>query len=158
MVAQRLRTRVGLPLRGISATYRLATKGIGSSARIGVLRDGKQYAATLALEGAPETVPRDEIEISGVSPLAGARVVNLSPAVAEELAYDGDTDGVIVETVAAGSAADEAGLAPGDVVIEVNGTRIDATRTLADACAERLRIWDITIERKGRVIRTRFRG
>ncbi|MCB1496576.1 MAG: Do family serine endopeptidase [Bauldia sp.] len=139
-------------------TYRLATKGIGASARIGVLRDGKQYAATLALEGAPETVPRDEIEIDGVSPLAGARVVNLSPAVAEELAYDGDTDGVIVEKVMAGSAAEEAGLAAGDVVIEVNGVPIDATRTLAAACAERLRVWDITIERNGRKIRTRFRG
>ena len=138
--------------------YRLATKGIGSSVRIAVLRDGKQYAATLPLEGAPETVPRDEIDIGGLSPLAGARVANLSPAVAEELSYDGNPEGVIVEVVTPGSAADEAGLAAGDVVLEVNGTTIDATRTLADACAARLRTWDIAIQRDGRVIRTRFRG
>ncbi|SDB16733.1 Do/DeqQ family serine protease [Bauldia litoralis] len=138
--------------------YRLATKGIGTEARIGVLRDGKQYAATLPLEGAPETVPRDEIEIGGMSPLAGARVVNLSPAVAEELAHDGNTEGVIVALVADGSAAAEAGLVPGDVVLEVNGRPIDTTRTLEDACSARLRTWEIAIERNGRTIRTRFRG
>jgi Do/DeqQ family serine protease len=138
-------------------TYHLATKGIGGTARIGVMRDGKQYVATLTLEGAPETVPRDEITIDGGSPLAGARVVNLSPAVAEELAYDGDPKGVIIDLVSGGTNADSAGLARGDVVLEVNGVAIDTTRKLADACSQRVRFWQITIERNGQVIRTQFR-
>jgi Do/DeqQ family serine protease len=141
-----------------SLNYRLATKGIGGTALIGVIRDGKEYGASLALEGAPETVPRDAIEIDGVSPLAGARVVNLSPAVAEELAFEGDPKGVIVDVVSPGSAAQNAGLARGDVVLEVNGIAINTTRTLAEACSERLRLWNITIERNGRVIQTRFRS
>lgn len=137
--------------------YRLATKGIGAAARIGVLREGKQYVATLDLEAAPETVPRDEVEIDGVSPLTGARVFNLSPAVAEELAYEGDPRGVIVHRVVSGSVADTAGLARGDVVLEVNGVRIDSTRTLAEVCSEPLRFWQVSIERDGRIIRTQFR-
>src|SRR5262249_45100890 len=57
--------------------YRFATKVIGGSARIGVVRAGKELAVTVALEALPDTahdglalaVPRGQ----GVEPLAGAR-------------------------------------------------------------------------------------
>ena len=138
--------------------YRVATKEIGQTVALGVVRNGKEYAAKLALEAAPETVPREETDIAGSSPLAGVRVVNLSPAVAEELGYEGDPEGVIVSAVEAGTAAEMAGFARGDVVIEVNGVRIESTARLAEVSAARLRIWEVSIERGGRVIRTRFRG
>ena len=138
--------------------YRLATKGIGATVTLGVVRDAKEYAAKLDLQPAPETVPRDEIEIPGFSPLTGALVLNLSPAVAEELAYRGTAEGVIVGAVTGGSLADDAGLMRGDVVIEVNGVRITSTRHLAEVCAEELRAWDVVIERKGRIIRSQFRA
>ncbi|WP_421723939.1 DegQ family serine endoprotease [Bauldia sp.] len=141
-----------------SLNYRLATKGIGGAARIGVIRAGRNYVATLQLAAAPETTPRDEVEIAGVSPLTGARVFNLSPAVAEELAYSGNPDGVIIHRIVAGTAAERAGLARGDVVLEVNGIRIDTTRTLERVCSERLRFWHVAIERDGQVIRTQFRS
>ena len=68
--------------------YRLATKGIGATAKLGIVRDGKHYVATLALEAAPETVPRDEIDDRRRLAACRARPsLNLSPAVAEELAY-----------------------------------------------------------------------
>ena len=138
--------------------YRLATKGIGTTATLGVVRDAKEYVAKLDLQAAPETVPRDELEIAGFSPLTGARVLNLSPAVAEEMAYRGKTEGVIVGTVADGSLADEAGLLRGDVVIEVNGVRITSTRHLAEVCADKVRYWEVVIERRGRLIRSQFRA
>ena len=141
-----------------AVNYRLATKGIGATATLGVVRNAKEYVAKLELEAAPETVPRDEIDLDGISPLAGARVLNLSPAVAEELAYRGRSEGVIVGAVNGGSLAEEAGLHRGDVVIEVNGVQIDTTRRLADVCADQVRYWEIVIERKGRLIRSRFRG
>jgi S1-C subfamily serine protease len=141
-----------------SVNYRLATRGIGASVSVGVKRGGQDYAATLALEAAPETVPRDEVEIVGYSPFTGAKVLNLSPAVAEELAYPGRPEGVIVGGVAAGSIAAEAGLRPGDVVREVNGVAIDSTRQLADVSGQEVRFWQVVIERQGRLIRSQFRG
>ena len=138
--------------------YRLATKGIGATPTLAVVRNNKQYAARLALEAAPETVPRDELDIGGTSPLTGVKVLNLSPAVAEELAYDGDPEGVIVTAVAPGTSAEIAGFARGDVVLEVNGVRIDSTRRLAEVTSQRVRFWQVSIERNGRVIRTQFRG
>ena len=138
--------------------YRLATKGIGATATLSVVRDAQEYVAKLDLEAAPETVPRDEIEIAGSSPLTGAQVLNLSPAVAEELAYQGTSDGVIVGAVAGGSMADQAGLLRGDVVVEVNGVHIGTTRDLAEACKNPVRYWEVVIERKGRLIRSQFRA
>jgi Do/DeqQ family serine protease len=138
--------------------YRLATKGIGSSVKIGIIRAGKEYQAVLALEAAPETVPRDEVQISSGSPFAGATVLNLSPAVAEELGYPGRPEGVIVKSVEDGSAADQVGLRSGDVVVAVNGLEIESTEQLVGATAESSGIWDMTIQRGGRLINSRVRG
>jgi Do/DeqQ family serine protease len=141
-----------------SLNYRIATKGIGQSVKLGLTRGGKPYVATLALEAAPETVPRDAVALTGDSPLAGATVVNLSPAVAEELAYKGNPSGVIVSDVADGSTADQAGFAKGDVILAVNGRKVASTADVSQATAGRARYWDLTIERNGRILRTQFRG
>src|ERR1700752_4141281 len=64
--------------------YRFATRPFGGSAQIDVQRSGKTIKVTIPLEVAPDT-NRDEITISARSPFQGARVANISPAVAEEL-------------------------------------------------------------------------
>ena len=141
-----------------SLNYRLATKGIGASVDVGIIRGGKEYKALLALEAAPETVPRDSIEITSGSPFTGATVVNLSPAVAEELAYVGIPDGVIVSAVEEGSPAARTGLRPGDRIVEVNDVPIESTRQLVATTASRAAQWLMTIERDGRILRSRIRG
>jgi len=141
-----------------SVNYRLATKGIGATVRIGLMRGGKEYQANLTLEGAPETVPREEISITAASPLAGTTVLNLSPAVAEELAYTGSRSGVIVSAVAPASPAADIGLRRGDVIVDLNGEPIETTKQLLAASTERAGVWEMTIERDGRLRRTRFNG
>ena len=138
--------------------YRLATKGIGSTVSVGIIRSGKQYQSDLVLEAAPETVPRDPIEISSGSPFAGATVVNLSPAVAEEQAYEGNPVGVIVSAVEKGSAAARTGLRPGDVIVEVNDVPIESTRQLVATTAASTSRWLMKIERDGRILQSRIRG
>ena len=46
----------------------------------------------------------------------------------------------------------------GDVVVAVNGQKIATTRDLEKACAERARLWDLTIQRGGETIRTELGG
>ncbi len=112
----------------------------------------------MALEAAPEVPPRDRCLIGGDTAFAGLTVLNLSPAVAEELNYDGGTGGVIVGDVAEGSNAQEAGFARGDVIADVNGTTIDSTKALEDAVSEKRRYFDLTVKRDGRAIRLRMAG
>ncbi len=138
--------------------YRLATEGVGGTAKLGIVRDGKQYVTTISLQPAPETVPRDPTTISGASPLAGATVVNLSPAVADELQYAGKPKGVIVSQVPDNSQAAAAGFQRGDVIVNLNGVAIDSTRQLALVASQDTTYWQVTIDRGGQLIRQQFRG
>ncbi|WP_029075448.1 DegQ family serine endoprotease [Kaistia adipata] len=135
--------------------YRIATKGVGGSAKLVYVRDGKEQAVELALVAAPETTPRDERAIAGRSPFAGATVVNLSPAVVEELGYQGKRrKGVLITTVEQGSSAAGVGFRKGDVVVEVNGQAVGSTQELEAIAADRASRYRLVIERGGRLIRS----
>ncbi|MDQ0436832.1 Do/DeqQ family serine protease [Kaistia dalseonensis] len=139
--------------------YRLATKGVGGNATLGIIRSGKEQSLSMALIAAPETPAREETAITADSPFAGMMVVNLSPAVIDEMGYKGRrTDGVLVETIIDGSAAQAVGFRQGDVIVEVNNVAIDSTRRLAGIASGGADTWRVTIERGGKLIRTRLGG
>jgi Do/DeqQ family serine protease len=128
--------------------YRFATKSLGGTAKVGIVRAGKETAVTVALEPLADT-PRDELVISTRSPFQGAKVSNLSPALADDLRLDPATDGVVITDVTEGSAAQSLGFHRGDLVLSVNNQRIARTRDLERATAQPSRVWRITIMRGG---------
>ena len=103
-------------------------------------------------------MPRDERLIDGDSPFAGLTVVNLSPAVAEELSYRGRPAGVIVSAVREGSNAYRAGFSRGDVIAEVNRVPIESTESLEEVAEVPARRWDLVLSRGGRALQYSFRG
>jgi len=137
--------------------YRFATKPLGGSAQIGLLRGGKETRVTVALETAPD-VPRDELVIRARSPFLGAKVANLSPALAEELRIDTKAEGVAVIDVPDGSVAARYGFRRGDVIVAVNEQPIAKTRDLEQAANGSSRTWNVTIQRGGQRISAEFRG
>ncbi|SRR5579883_555296 len=136
-----------------SFTYRFATKPLGSTATLAVVRDGKPIALQVRLTTAPET-PRDPVKISGDSPFAGATVINISPAVAEEYSLDSAKQGVVVAEVEEESRAAALNLQKGDVILAVNDTRIATTRDLARVTGSQHYFWKISISRGSQVITT----
>jgi Do/DeqQ family serine protease len=137
--------------------YRFATKPLGGNAQIGLLRGGKDTRVTVALEPAPD-VPRDELVIRARSPFLGAKVANLSPALAEELRIDSKAEGVAVIDVPDGSVAARYGFRRGDVIVTVNEQPIAKTRDLEKAAGDSSRTWSVTILRGGQRISAEFRG
>jgi Do/DeqQ family serine protease len=137
--------------------YRFATKPLGGSAQVGLLRNGKDMRVAVALEPAPD-VPRDELVIQARSPFLGAKVANLSPALAEELRIDAKAEGVAVIDVPDNSIAARYGFRRGDVIVTVNGEPIAKTRDLERAAGEASRTWSVTILRGGQRISAEFRG
>jgi Do/DeqQ family serine protease len=138
--------------------YRLATRSIGGTARIAVKREGRVVTINVALVAAPETPPRDATTILGSSPFAGLTAVNLSPAVAEELVYAGPaTAGVIVSEVRPASPAAQAGFRKGDLILEVNGVKVDTTKRLSDVAQQRATQWSLAILRGEQILRQQFR-
>ena len=112
--------------------YRFTTHPLGGKVELGVVRGGKESKVAVALETAPES-PRDEIVIEARSPFTGAKVANLSPALADELRLDSSTEGVVVVDIADGTLAQQFGFQRGDIVLAVNGAKIAKTRDLEKA-------------------------
>ncbi|MEP9377861.1 DegQ family serine endoprotease [Aquabacter sp. CN5-332] len=135
-----------------SLAYRLATRPLGGTAQMTVNRRGKESQLSISLAPAPETVPREEVLLRGRSPFAGIKAVNISPAVAEELRLDTDGTGVVVSDVTDNSPAESAGFRPGDMILDVNGTKIASTKDLDNATRGSSRAWRVTVMRGGRTI------
>jgi len=138
--------------------YRLGTKLVGGDLALQLVRDGKTFERTLNLVSAPEEPPRDVTVIEGHSPLAGAKVANLSPALAEELGVDTLGRGVIVLDVARGSPAQRLKLKPGDMVLKVNGDEIDDVDKLRRAVAEAKPRWELSVRRDDRTLNVVISG
>jgi Do/DeqQ family serine protease len=137
--------------------YRFGTKPLGGQAKVGLLRSGRETVVTVALQSAPDS-PREEVVIKSRSPLSGAKVGNLSPALAEELRLDPSAEGVVVLELGNGSIAQRLGFQKGDVVISINEKRVATSKELERVTRDPSRLWLVTILRGGRQITAQFPG
>ncbi|MCO6186364.1 DegQ family serine endoprotease [Rhizobium sp. L1K21] len=137
--------------------YRLLTAGLGTTADLTVMRDGKAREVTISLERAPETVPRDQRVLEGRNPLSGAEVANLSPRVAQELRMGNKLNGVVVVDVQRGSPAGRVGFQPRDIIVSLNGVEVSNTQMLQSLLDENANGWRVVIDRDGQRIRQLFR-
>lgn len=130
----------------------------GQTLKLGVRRaNGVEQALTLRAEAPPATPARDERLLSGRNPFDGATVVNVSPAVADELGVDPfAARGVMVINIGRGFAMN-AGLRPGDVIKRVNGRDIASVGDLAAMLGQGGGAWQVTIVRDGQEITGNFR-
>ena len=133
--------------------FRLETAGIGKTVILEVISRGKRKKLSIILAAAPETVPRDERIIKGRSPFAGAKVVNISPAIAQEIGINPDAQGVIVLSVGAGSLAQRFGIRHKDIIRQVNRERVTSTKQLDEISQRGADIWRYVLERNGRLVR-----
>ncbi len=137
--------------------YRFATRPLGGSAEIDVRRQNTVIKLKVPLEVAPDT-GRDEIIIKSRSPFQGAKVANISPALADELRIDSNVEGVVVTALSDDALAANVGFKKGDIIVAVNGKKIAKTRDLAEITNERARVWRITILRGGQQLSVTLGG
>jgi S1-C subfamily serine protease len=137
--------------------YRFATRPLGGTAQVEVQRGGKPLKLTVPLESAPDA-GRDEIVLTGRSPFQGAKVANISPAVADELHLDADTQGVVMTDIADNGTAASIGFQKGDIILTVNNQKIAKTSDLEKAARESVRVWRIVMVRGGQQINVTLPG
>ena len=133
--------------------YLVATRHPGDALTLSVRSKGQVKALPISVQSPPALPARDERTLAGEQPLAGATVINLSPAAAEELGADPFATGVLI-TKANGVAA-QAGFQPGDLVRRVNDRPVSSVRDLAAAVAGADH-WRIAIERGGQDVTAEF--
>ena len=138
--------------------YRLTTRGVGNTAKIDVLRKGKPVSLDLALLSPPQPGKDDVRNLSGEHPFDGARVSNILPSLADEMNLD-DSEGVVVLSVRADSVAARLGFQPGDIIANVQQTKIINVAALSGALEQkRQRLWVVDVKRGGKTLQLRVPG
>ncbi len=122
----------GHPIHEMSELPRLvAGTRVGKKAEVLVQRDGRQVTVPVVVEqlkdGAEDLVARPNDRL-------GLKVAELTRERAEQLGGKGDR-GVVVTEVQPDSLADQAGIAEGDVIREINGVRISGVSDYGKAIA-----------------------
>jgi Do/DeqQ family serine protease len=133
--------------------FKLATLRRDEVARIEYVRDGSNRVARVRVDTPQESPERDERPLEGIHPFNGAVVVNMSPALGEELGFDPYLSGVMVLKVQRGSAANYNRLRPGDFILNVNDGDISSTRQLESLLSSEPSdaVWDVQVDRDGRI-------
>jgi serine protease Do len=140
----------------VALRYRLETAQ-GKTGTVTYWRQGKQATAKVPLEPPPEEPPRNQTVLDGESPFNGLRVVNVSPAVSEELKLGNVVEGVVATGVRRGSVAKRLGFRSGDVIENVNGRDIALIKQLKQLERESPDKWRIILRRKGKRLKFEFR-
>ncbi len=131
-----------------------AVRNPGEEAMLTVLRGGKTQNIGVTVEPPPGAREADVVLLEGRTAFSGARVVELSPRLAEENGLDPfqKGSGIYVYSVMRRSIARNF-FRPGDIVRTVNGVQTKTVKDLENALAQDSSSWDIEIERNGRVVR-----
>jgi len=133
--------------------FKLATLRRGQKTDVKIWRDRRERIIPVRADTPQESPARDKRKLEGYHPLDGAVVVNMSPALGEELGFDPYVRGVLVLNVERGSAASYNRLRRGDFIVgigeeDINSARqLDALLASSGADTE----WDIAVDRNGRI-------
>jgi serine protease Do len=98
----------------------------GNTVHLDIVRDGKQRTVDVKLAPRPDETEvaikgsKDNSADSEKGDLLGLSVQDLTPQLARRAQVDPSTKGAVITDVASDSPASEAGLEPGDLVLEIN--------------------------------------
>ncbi len=111
----------------------VSTRGIGATVNVQVWREG----ATRTLRATLAEAPSDQSERAGEARPLGMSLQSLTPALAESLGLPAGTRGAVVREVRSGSPAEQAGLQPGDVVVEIDRQAVASPEQAATLLKEK---------------------
>lgn len=141
--------------------FRLATLELAQTSMFDILRRGKEIKLVFEALPAPETPKRHETVLKGRNPFEGAVVVNMSPALNDELGWDMMTSGLAISKIRRGSTANRLRFKPGDRILGVNGLVTKSVKDLERVLKTiegRQGDWAVDIMRNGKKIELAFRG
>jgi serine protease Do len=97
-------------------------KSPGTTIHLQVMRDGKDVELPVTLEamGSRDRSGKETAEAGHGKPRWGIGLADITPEMREQMQAPRDLHGVVIQAVQPGSPADNAGLQPGDVIVEVD--------------------------------------
>lgn len=149
----------GKAIRGASEMkFRMATVPLGQSASFTISRAGESFDIKVKAIAPPDIPPRQETKLEGRHALNGATIGYINPAVIIELGLDTEEDeGVVVLDVPRDAAAARI-IGPGDVLLEINGKKIEKVEDVEKVLLEKdPRGISLTMKSRGRTMQLYLR-
>ncbi len=120
-----------------SLQVEVGQKQPGNTIKLGVMRDGKSMTVPVTLEAMNNRNGKDEsASADHGKPRWGLNLEDLTPSARQELQAPSDVSGAVVANVQPGSAADNAGIQRGDVIVGVNRKPVKSAADVAKALGE----------------------
>lgn len=128
--------------------FRIATTNSDIPVSFLIYRDGERVDIPVRLTLPPELPARDLTLLEGRNPFQAVTVANLSPRYADQLGFDPMRVGVIVvEMDGRSPAARRNFVRPGDIILSLNGDRIELVSDLVESLAEDDKEWIYKLRR-----------
>jgi serine protease Do len=127
--------------------YRIATHRPGEVVKLELAAGGQRHEVSATLALPPENPPPDVTVINGRNPLSGAKVENLSPAVASDLQLSFNARGVVLVATGDNTFSSNYGFQAGDIIRSVNGVDVKTVGELKRALDSANGHWDLVIQR-----------
>lgn len=131
--------------------FRVATKTIGMTVVLEIMRDGKVMEKKITLQSPPKIEGNKQIRLSGRNPLSGALITAMSPAVASEIGFNYDGEGVVILHVRNGTPVSYAGFLAGDILLSINGKTLKRVDDVIQNLGRSKGGWKVTFKRGGKI-------
>lgn len=128
--------------------FRTATSKIGEYTVFRLLRNGRDVETKIKMVAPPESPARDARKLSGMHPLDGVTVANLSPALAVELDMNVMEKGVVVS-----DSGNHRLLQKGDVIVQIDNEVITSSEQLARLMQRERQGMQVIFRRNGKLLR-----
>ncbi len=139
-------------------SYLLASKMVGDRVSFSVLRQDLVMDIGVEMIAAAEDPPRRMTLLQGNIPFSGAVIMNISPAVIEEMSLPLDSVGVIISEIQVGSAAERFGFKVGDVIKSISNVPMHYVGDVLTETSYKKRFWRFIINRNGQMINSIING
>jgi serine protease Do len=107
----------------------------GNTIHLGLMRDGKSENIPVTLESMNRDKDSQSANAEQGKPRWGVGLGDLTPEVRQQVQADNSVHGAVIERVMPGSAADNAGLQQGDIIMEVNRKPVQSASEVQKALA-----------------------
>lgn len=133
--------------------YRFTTRDVGGLVPLTVFRDGRRVTREVTLVETPASERYDGRMLVGRHPLGGVEVATLTNSLMDQFRLTDVEAGAAVMKVSRRSIAARYGLRPGDVIVRINGARVETADAVQAAMEQTPQTWRVVIRRDGRLFR-----
>ncbi|QGX97667.1 PDZ domain-containing protein [Roseovarius faecimaris] len=135
--------------------YRMTVAGLGQEAVVTRVREGRAEQVTLSLIAPPDDPPRGTLTTSRRTVFPGITLEQVNPAVIAEMGLPLNSQGVVVADP--GQTGARAGMQRGDILLGINGKRVDSPEEAEAMLREVRGRLALDIGRGNRRVTLRFR-